>query len=255
MNYFEMDNRNLLTYKSLEKFPEILAFTTMRQMLQGDSLPRFTGEPKEKVWENRKLLAKELGINPGQLVFPRQMHTSCVAELTQIPDKEFAETDALITHQPGICLCVQTADCVPVLMFDPEKNVIAAVHAGWRGTVKKIAEVTVLKMKTNYNCEAENIKAVIGPSIGPGVYEVGDEVVKGVKNNVPHPEKLLHKNSSGEFHLNLWEANQQILLSCGLLSKNIETARECTFSGKEKYFSARRDGAETSRIVSGIMLK
>ena len=80
-----------------------------------------------------------LGISENQLVFPRQTHTDQVAEIESIPETELKDTDAMITGQTGICLCVQTADCVPVLLFDPEKKAIAAIHSGWRGTVKNIA--------------------------------------------------------------------------------------------------------------------
>jgi polyphenol oxidase len=95
---------------------------------------------------------------------------------------------------------------------------------------------------------------VVGPSISPGVYEVGNEVVEEALINIPKVEDALHKNKNGKFHFNLWEANRQILLHCGLENENIIIAGECSFSETEKYFSARRDGAETGRMVSGIML-
>lgn len=250
-----MNKNRVLAYSLYEPFNNLLAFTTTRQTFRGAISPRFTGGETGKALENRKELAAILGIYPGQLVFPLQTHTNCVAVLHGIPDREIQETDALITDRPGICLCVQTADCVPVLLFDSVKEVIAAVHAGWRGTVKKIAEEAVLKMINNYDCRPENMKAVIGPSIGPGVYEVGDEVVSEVQKNVPNFERVLHENSSGRFHLNLWEANRQILQGCGIPSQNIETAGECTFSNQKKYFSARREGVNSGRIVSGIILK
>jgi hypothetical protein len=160
----------------------------------------------------------------------------------------------LITNQPGICLCVQTADCVPVLLFDPKEKVISVVHAGWRGTVKRIAEEAVQKMISKYGSSAENILALIGPSIGPEVYEVGDEVVRQVHRNIPGAEKTLMKGKNEKFHFNLWKANRNILLDSGLMPENIQIAGECSFSENEKYFSARRDGAETGRIVSGIMM-
>lgn len=247
-----MDN-SLVSYTVFESHKNILAFSTTKKLVK-HTAPRFTGDSPELFAENRKQLADVLKISPAQLVFPRQTHTNCVAELSEIPETEINETDALVTNQPGICLCVQTADCVPILLFDPEEKVVAAIHAGWRGTVKKIAETTVLKMKKNYGTSPENLLALVGPSIGPGIYEVGDEVVTAAHQNIPHAAKSLHKNSKGRFHFNLWEANRQILLQCGLNSKNIEIAGECSFTQAEKYFSARRDGVDTGRTVSGIML-
>ena len=254
MNYSEMDKNKIETYQLFSKSEKLLAFSTIRSTFSEKEIPRFTGEPKTEVVQNRKLLASVLGIQPEQLVFPRQTHTNCVVEVEIIPENEISETDALVTSQPGICLCVQTADCVPVLLFDPVNRVVAAVHAGWRGTVKKIAVAAVLKMQKKYHSSPQNILAVIGPSIGPEVYEVGDEVVDEVRKNVPFPEKTLQKNASGKFHFNLWEANRQVLLAAGLKEQNIEMTEECTFQKENKYYSARREGVETGRIVSGIML-
>lgn len=253
MKFFEMDN-TLIAYPFFKKFENIKAFTTTRQTFPENDAPRFTGNPDKKPGENRERLAAVLGISSEQLVFPRQTHTSCVAEIYGLPEEELEETDALVTSQPGICLCVQTADCVPILLFDPKQKVVAAIHAGWRGTVKKIAAETIQKMEISFQSKPENIMAAIGPSIGPEVYEVGEEVVDAVLKTVPNTEKTLHRNSSGRFHFNLWEANRQILLHSGLTSDNIYIQGECTFQFNEKYYSARRNGIETGRLVSGIML-
>jgi polyphenol oxidase len=254
MKFFKMD-KSLVLYPIFERFGNVKAFTTTRQTFPGNDAPRFTGNPDRKPEKNRNKLAAILGISSEQLVFPRQTHTSCVAEIYGFAEEELEETDALITNQPGICLCVQTADCVPILMFDPKQNAVAAIHAGWRGTVKNIAGETIQKMNTSFQSLPEDILAVIGPSIGPEVYEVGNEVVEAVQKNIPHPEKTLQKHASGKFHFNLWEANHQILLDCGLISENIEVLGECTFQLNEKYFSARREGIEIGRLVSGIMLR
>lgn len=250
-----MDNSgNFIRYKIFEGFENLLAFTTTKQTLP-DQNARFTGDLPEFFENNRKQLAAILNINSKQLVFPRQTHTNCVVNIQKIPQNEIAETDSLISSKPGICLCVQTADCVPILLFDPHKKVISAIHAGWRGTVKKIAEVVVQKMKDDYHSSPKNILAAIGPSIGPQIYEVGIEVVNAVKKSIPNAEITLSKNNSNKFHFDLWEANKQILLSMGLQAINIEMIGECTFQRTDKYFSARKEGIHTGRLVSGIMLK
>jgi len=243
----------LIYYKIFSGFENVVAFTSTKQTFDVVN-PRFTGDSRDIFENNRILLADKLMIKPGQLIFPRQTHTNCVAEIIDIPEHEIKETDALVTNKSGICLCVQTADCVPILLFDPVNNVIAAVHAGWRGTVKKIAEVAVQKMVQKYNSSPENIIAAIGPSISPEIYEVGNEVVEEVKKSVPNAELLIHKNSSGNFHVNLWEANRQILLENGLSEKHIEILGECSFTETNKYFSARKEGIATGRMVSGIMI-
>ncbi|NOR74900.1 MAG: peptidoglycan editing factor PgeF, partial [Draconibacterium sp.] len=246
-------NHHLVQYKIFEGFENIIAFTTTKQTLtERNSI--FTGDSSETLKNNRKQLAEKLNINASQLLFPRQTHTSCVAEITDIPNTEIKETDALVTNQLGICLCVQTADCVPILLFDPVGKVIAAVHAGWRGTINKIIEVVIQKMVLKYNSSPPNILTAIGPSISNEIYEVGDEVIRAARKTIPNAEITLNISNSGKFHFNLWEANRQILLENGVLSENIEILGECSFQNNEKYFSARKEGIDTGRMVSGIML-
>lgn len=246
-------NKELIYYKIFSGFENVIAFTTTKQTFEEQN-PRFTGDSKAVYEKNRSILAEKLMIKSEQLVFPRQTHTNSVADISNIPVDEIKETDALVTDRKGICLCVQTADCVPVLMFDPVNNVIAAVHAGWRGTVKLIVNAAVKKMIINHGSLPKNILAAIGPSISPEIYEVGDEVVEIVKKTIPSPEKTLELSDSGKYHLNLWEANRQVLLKNGLLQKNIEILAECSYSQTSKYFSARKEGVDTGRMVSGIML-
>jgi hypothetical protein len=246
-------NQDIIYYKIFRGFENVVAFTSTKQTFETKN-PRFTGDSPKIFEQNRILLAEKLMLKPDQLVFPRQTHTNCVAEITDIPDTEIKETDALVTNKTGICLCVQTADCVPILLFDPVKNVIAAVHAGWRGTVKMIAEVAVQKMMQNYGATPEKIIAAIGPSISPDIYEVGDEVVEMVKKSIPNADIVFYKNSSGKYHLNLWEANKQVLIKTGIQPQNIEILGECSFTETGKYYSARKEGIETGRMVSGIMM-
>lgn len=255
MNYLKMDkSTQLVHYKIFESFNNLLAFTTTKHTLNANS-PRFTGDSESTYKPNRILLSEILNIPEKQFVFPRQTHTNCVAEIQSIPETEFKETDALITDKAEICICVQTADCVPVLMYDSAQHIIAVVHAGWRGTVNKIAEKAIQKLISKYDSHPENIFAAIGPSIGPKVYEVGNEVVELVRQNFHRSEKLLAANHSGKFHFNLWEANKQLLLTNHIPDKNIEVLGECSYELTGKYYSARREGIETGRMVSGIYLK
>ena len=244
----------LIQYPIFQPYQNLVAFTTTKQSIEEEAV-RFTGDEPSIYQNNRMQLASLLGISIEKLIFPRQTHSSNVCQLVDIPKDEIADTDALLTNRPGLCLCVQTADCVPILLYDPVKKVAAAVHAGWRGTISRIVAKTVHEMQTQYLCSEKNIRAAIGPSIGPEVYEVGNEVVEAALASIPGVENTLHKNSNGRFHFNLWEANRLILLHCGLLEQNIEVLAECSFLENDKYFSARRDGVETGRMVSGIMLR
>jgi len=244
----------VIFYTLLRQFRNIIAFTTTKN---GWDLPnaRFTGDSPELYRPNREKLAQSLGIDAGQLVFPRQEHTSRVVILTRNPETEIRGADALVTATPGLCLCVQTADCVPILLYDPVEKAIAAVHAGWRGTAGKIVAEAVSKMVAGFGSLPGNIYAIIGPSIGPEVYEVGAEVVETFIKSMPSPEKIFRPLPGGKALLNLWEANRLILQQSGIAAKNIEIAGLCTFSNNQQFFSARRDGSSTGRMVSGILIK
>lgn len=249
-----MDKTNeFIQYKIFKSFENIVAFTTTKQSLKNKT-PRFTDDTIIDFEDNRVELAKVMGIKSDQFIFPKQTHTNCVININDCHTKDLKDTDALVTNKAEICLCVQTADCVPILLFDPVNKVISAIHAGWRGTVKKIVQIAVQKMVTDFNCSPKNILVAIGPSISPEIYEVGNEVVKAVKKTIPNSKLTLSKNSLNKSHFNLWEANKQILISSGVQSNNIEILGECSYQKNDKYFSARKEGIDTGRMVSGIML-
>ncbi|MBS3774357.1 MAG: peptidoglycan editing factor PgeF [Bacteroidales bacterium] len=215
------------------------------------------GDRKESVTENRRRLVQELEITPGMLLFPGQTHTAHVRVIRSHEDLKdpLTETDALVSDLPEVCLSVLTADCVPLLLYDPEKKAVAAAHAGWRGTVQSIALETVDVMKEQFGCRPQNIRAGIGPSIGPKNYEVGGNVVRAVHDNPNiHTESVIKKKSNGKALLNLWEANRQQLLIGGLKEDHVEMAGICTFESHETFFSARRLGNPCGRFASGIMI-
>lgn len=117
-------------------------------------------------------------------------------------------TDALVTNQPGICLMVLSADCVPVLLFEPEKRVVAAVHAGWRGTAANIVVETVRVMQENFGCDPQRVVAAIGPSIGKCCFEVGEEVARVFQQLFPGNQAIVGLGKQpGKYQVDLWEAN------------------------------------------------
>jgi YfiH family protein len=150
---------------------------------------------------------------------------------------------------------VQTADCVPILIFDPVRKVVASVHAGWRGTVSKIALKTIRQMIAQFGSDPKDIVAGIGPSIHVHAYEVGPEVVKEVKKNFVHSTALLKPSLvEGKAYFDLWEANKMVLQESGIPEENIELMGLCSFEHVDLFYSARRDGLETGRMVSAISL-
>lgn len=243
----------MIHYSIFSRFPELLTFTTTKDDLS-DPLPRFSGRHDHKAEKNRQELAQKVNILAETMVFPEQQHTANIIEIDTLPVKNLSETDALVSRAPGICLCIQTADCVPVLLYDPANKVIGAVHAGWRGTLAEITSQTVSKMIRVYSCKPGNIHAAIGPSIGPDVYETGKEVVRLFTEKTDYYKKILSSYKNGRYHLNLWKANELQLLSMGVSLHQIENSRLCTYTNHEQFFSARHQGIETGRIVSGIMM-
>ena len=216
------------------------------------------GDRGEHVLENRRRLAGELDITPGMLLFPGQTHTAHVRVISSYQElkERITETDALVTALPEVCVSVLTADCVPLLLYDPVKKVVAAAHAGWRGTVQSMALETVDVMKDDFGCQPKNILAGIGPSIGPKNYQVGANVVSAVHENFYiHADSVLQEEARGKALFNLWEANRQQLLIGGLKNENIEQAGICTLESHETFFSARRLGNPCGRFASGIMIE
>jgi len=165
---------SVFKFESFKKYKDITHFVTTKEGWVSGNKPRFTGDQESEFSEFRKELAVSCECNPDQFVFARQTHSDHVAIVSSAQRKTtIADTDALISNEPGLFVCVQTADCVPILLFDPEQKVVAAIHAGWRGTVSKIVEKTVRQMTEIFGCDPSDIVAGIGPSIHIHAYEVG----------------------------------------------------------------------------------
>jgi YfiH family protein len=202
---------------------------------------------------NLESLAALLPERPRVIVVPRQTHTTNVRVITDVPtSEELQDVDAVVTHLKDFCLCVSTADCVPVLLYDKEKQVIAAIHAGWRGTVGRIVEKTIEVMRVQYGTEGKDLVACIGPSISLESFEVGDEVYAAFEEAGFDMARIARRYK--KWHLDLWEANRVQLLANGVLPEHIEVVGICTFQRHEDFFSARRLGIKSGRILSGIML-
>lgn len=247
---------SVFKFENFRKFKDISHFITTKEGWVSGKKPRFTGDVPSDYLPFRKELAVSCDWSVDKFVFPRQTHSEQIVDVSSETDAAtLVGVDALITSEPGLFICVQTADCVPVLLFDPNKKVIAAIHAGWRGTVSKIVLKTVARMTEKYGCKATDILAGIGPSIHMHAYEVGPEVVDIVRSNFNNSPALLKPSlTEGKAYFDLWEANKTVLMESGIPEENIEVMGLCTFEHADLFFSARRDGADTGRMVSGIRL-
>jgi polyphenol oxidase len=257
----------MITYNLLNKYNEIAHFCTDREggVSMGNyasfNLSPFSGDNPANVNKNKEILCKQFGIDAEKLIIPYQTHGTKILEIDdsffQLSQYEKTQSlngiDALFTHLKNVCIAVTTADCVPLLFFDPQKQVIAVAHAGWRGTCSKIAEKTVQRLIDKFDCNPADILAVVGPSISSKVYEVGKEVVDSFENAGFEISRIVTiRNHS--FYLDLWKANQLSLQSVGVLLDHIEISGICTHTEHERFFSARRLGVKSGRITSGIML-
>lgn len=258
----------MISYKILDKHTEIAHFCSTRDggvsvgNYASNNLSPFSGDEMDSVTENQHKLAKWLGIDSDKIILPFQTHGTEVREinsrffgLTQDERSKYLNgIDAIFTKLENICIGISTADCVPLLFYDPQKQIIAAAHAGWRGTCGRIAETTIAALVDNYNCNPKDIIATIGPSISSAVYEVGQEVVENFENAGFDISEIVEIRKKS-IYLDLWKANKLSLLEAGLTEENIEVAGTCTFTEHERFFSARRLGIKSGRLMSGIMLK
>ncbi|MGK7396927.1 MAG: peptidoglycan editing factor PgeF [Candidatus Cyclobacteriaceae bacterium M3_2C_046] len=248
----------LFNFASFSRFSKVDHFVTSRSGGMSENstlnLSLNTEEPLENALGNRKILAEALGINPSQLLFPKQCHTSqvkIIQSATPLPDLD--QTDALVTNVPGLYLSVLVADCVPILLYDPVNEVIGAVHSGWRGTAGKILSSTIKAMQEVYDSLPENIIAGIGPSISAGVYEVGTEVIQAFQQAFPDNSFTRPvRNKPGHAFCNLWQANRWQLIQSGVPDSQIEIGGLCTYTSNELFFSARK--GDWGRFAAGIMI-
>jgi YfiH family protein len=213
-------------------------------------------DTEENVKYNRTLIAEYFKITDDKIYLPQQCHTNnvkIIKETSKIED--LAETDALITNKPGILLGVLTADCVPILLFDPVCKVVAAIHAGWKGTIKNIVKTTINSMSINFNCRPENILAVIGPSISQKRFEVGEEVAVKFKQSFDKNSGIIQFNAeTGKDHIDLQKSNRNFLIRESVKPERIESSGLCTYDNTEWFYSARRDGINCGRFGSFIMI-
>jgi len=203
------------------------------------------GDNENIVKENRNLFFENLGINPANITHQKQVHEDKVSFVTQ--GGLIGESDAMITDKPGIGLAVSIADCVPILLYDPLKKMIGAVHSGWRGTEKKILLKTLNEIK-KYGCLPENIIVYIGPSISKNVYEVGKEVAEMF-------DKKYLEQKGEKYLLDVSGVNLDILLKAGVKRNNIQLSSLCTYAMKDVFHSYRRDGNNSGRSLAVIALK
>ncbi len=219
-----------------------------------DTLDLGMGDEKD-VMENRRRFASALGSDISNMFSAKQIHSNIVKTVTKDDLGRHFECDGFVTSEKGLLLTVKVADCVPILLSD-ESGVIAAVHAGWRGTVSGIA-VNAVKKMLSLGASAENIKAAIGPCIHSCCYEVDVPFVCAVKEAEYGKELLpfiVPAEKEGKFYADLTEMNRHLLISAGVKKENINICPVCTCCESEKYFSHRASHGKRGLMMGGIVL-
>lgn len=202
------------------------------------------GDTPERVQANRLRFAEAVGVAPEHLVSCRQVHGTGVAKVDWADAGQVQEgVDAAITDAVGLPLGLVFADCVPLLLYDPARHVLGVCHAGWRGTVNGAAAATVWALQAAYGTEPGDLRAAIGPSIGPASYEVGDEVVGMVHARLSQPGAVLSYPHGPErrAHLDLWRANALQLIEAGVPEAQIEISAIDTAQHTGDFFSHRAE--------------
>ncbi len=231
------------------------------QPFAGLNLGLHTGDDAEVVWHNRQAFCQALGFSAENAVTAEQVHGDAVQLVTQADagrgsryyEAAIKNTDALITNVPAVPLMLFFADCVPVLIYDPAAKAIGISHAGWKGTVAKIAQKTVLAMQHNYGSNPADCLVGIGPSIGPCCYEVDEAVMSKLRAGFAHWEQLAEP-CGDRWRLNLWAANRQQLREIGVKADNITVSGICTADNTPVFFSHRAEAGRTGRLGAVIML-
>ncbi len=223
----------------------------------------YTGDEAEVVRANQEELCRLLGVAADRLVIPYQTHScnlltidSSFVDLTaEAQQAQLQDKDAVITNISGLCLCVSTADCIPILLYDAAHSAIAAVHAGWRGTVGRIVTRTLQAMHGTYGTVGADVHAIIGPGISLAAFEVGIEVYEAFRDEGFDMEQIAHWHPEKEkYHLDLPTANRLLLMDAGVPIAQIHDSGICTYTRHHDFFSARRLGIKSGRILNGIML-
>lgn len=259
-----MEGVPLLTYPLLEKTEFVThGFTTrMGGVSEGYcstmNISTTRGDDPKAIEENQRRLARALGVRVEDFTYTHQTHTTNVAVVREEDrGKRFMETDGMVTDVPGICLVTFYADCVPLYFVDPVHRAIGLSHSGWRGTVKRMGQVTLERMKEAYGTKPEDVFAAIGPSICQDCYEVSEDVIAQFQENYDKKywDKLYYAKGNGKYQLNLWKANEINFLESGILKEHIAVTNVCTCCNPDILFSHRVLGWERGNLSAFLALK
>lgn len=217
------------------------------------------------VLENFTRMADALGVERDRMVVSYQTHTTNVRRVTRedegkgvIRERDYKDVDGLITDVPGITLVTFYADCVPLYLVDQAHRAIGLSHSGWRGTVKRMGQVTMDAMKEAFETRPEDLTVCIGPSICRDCFEVGEEVAEAFAEafDARYRDELYSANGKpGKYQLDLWKANEIIFREAGVPKGQIHTTNICTMCNSDYLFSHRRVGEERGNLAAFLSIR
>lgn len=205
------------------------------------------GDSLENVEENLRRLGRAVGFDPEKLVMTLQIHSDIVRVVTEkdhisLCHRDYPKCDALVTNTPGVALLVFTADCTPLLFFDPVTGAVGAAHAGWRGTAQAIGAKVVRAMAESFGAKPENIRAAIGPNIGMCHFETDADVPDAMRAAFGAEVDAYIEKRGEKYHLDLKQINAMVLRRCGV--EHIDLSRDCTVCSCDRFWSHRATGGE-----------
>lgn len=211
-------------------------------------------DERENITANRQKLFSALGIEASNLLGLQQIHSAKIIEVTgetrEALLRRELKGDGLMTRERGLWLGVSIGDCQPVAIYDPRDGALALLHAGWGGTAKRIVAASIERMVTEYGCDPADLWAVLGPCVRAGAYQVDEPVFAEFDRHWDDWKEFLYDSGDGRGYIDLAAANRHLLESAGVPPEQINEIRLCTNSLSSMFFSHRRDGTPSGRMLS-----
>mgnify|MGYP003528276005 FL=1 len=268
---YEIDSNQklpLLTFDCLSQIPEIKhCFTTRCGGVSTDFLSSLNlgfsrGDESQNVIENYRRVANAMGVDLEDMIISHQTHTTNVRMVGREDGGEgltkprtFFDVDGMITNEKGLLLSTSYADCVPLYFVDVIHHAIGLSHSGWRGTVHRMGAVTIDAMKRAFGSRPENIVCAIGPSICRDCYEVSEDVYAEFATEFATVDNFFLNKGDGKYQLDLWKANEEILLEAGILPQNLAITNVCTSCNSNLLYSHRASGGRRGKLGGFLMVK
>ena len=232
------------------------------------------GDDRNDVLENYRRMARILGVDVSKMVLSHQTHTTNIRLITEADagkgiwqERDYENIDGLITNVPGLTLVTFFADCVPLYFVDPVHHAIGLSHSGWKGTVHRMGQKTIEAMGEAFGTKPADLRVCIGPSICRDCYEIsedvadafmkefGSEIVQDISDYPWNGTSILMNKGNGKYQLDLWGANQRVLLDAGILPEHLAITNVCTKCNPDLLYSHRVMGDRRGNLAAFLSLK